>query len=64
LLAETGPRALDTWWPSLYEVRGGWQKAIDYYNKFVTSGRMPTPTFSHVVEEVKQLLARLVGESQ
>ncbi len=48
----------------LHEERGEREKAIDYYNKFIDLWQDADPELQPQVEEVKQRLARLVGESQ
>ncbi len=46
----------------LYEQRGDREKAIDYYNRFVDLWQDADPELQPQVEDVKQRLARLVGE--
>jgi hypothetical protein len=46
----------------LLEQRGDREKALDYYGRLVALWREADPELQPVVNEVKQRMARLVGE--
>jgi tetratricopeptide (TPR) repeat protein len=46
----------------LYEAKGNSEKALDYYGRFTTLWRDADPELQPQVREVKQRMARLVGE--